>query len=136
MLRKCAFCKIEKGTPEFGKKSQRKDGLDSYCRKCNAFRTREYREREGQPYKDRQKEYQKEYKLKNRDRLKQAEENRKSPEDRERRVLGLATKVRLGPDLRIRFYDLIQKSGHNHYFNFRLTSCITLHISFTLASTA
>jgi len=41
-MKKCTKCKITKELSEFYKSSNRKDGTQSYCKKCTALRNEEY----------------------------------------------------------------------------------------------
>jgi len=63
MLKKCARCRIEKDVSEFGKKSSEKDGLQRWCKECRKEYYREYKEKNY----DRLTSYQKLYRESNKD---------------------------------------------------------------------
>jgi len=41
-MKKCALCKLDKDDSEFNKNPRNKDGLHSYCKKCNSLKTKLY----------------------------------------------------------------------------------------------
>ena len=66
----CNKCKIKKDVSEFYKRKGRGDGLSGYmykCKSCNRKTSREYNKKEGSFEK---KEYMKEYREKNKEKLK------------------------------------------------------------------
>lgn len=57
MDKQCADCKEIKNDSEFGKRSQKKDGLSAYCKSCLVLRSKAYREKNIEKVKQSNKEY-------------------------------------------------------------------------------
>ena len=50
-MKRCSKCKKRKTESEFGKKRQSKDGLKSWCKKCEREYARKYYKRKAEPLK-------------------------------------------------------------------------------------
>lgn len=66
-MKTCKKCNLEKTIDEFGRNKAKKDGLDIYCKECNALKSRKSKKD-----KEKIKQYNKEYRLKNSDNLKKS----------------------------------------------------------------
>ena len=70
-MKKCTKCQIEKHPSEFVKKKQYKDGLGSWCKKCNSIKTKEWYYQNKEKANKYAVEYQKTWKPQNEERVKE-----------------------------------------------------------------
>ena len=75
-MKKCTNCKVDKEITEFSKDKRRKDGMRSVCKLCqkeyrkkNKDKIKEYHKEHYKANKDKRKERQKEYRKKNKDKI-------------------------------------------------------------------
>lgn len=65
------MCNTEKTKTSFGKKKSTKDGLQVYCKDCRSLRTKKYRDSFSEERRKEVSQYQKDYKRKNLERIKE-----------------------------------------------------------------
>lgn len=84
-MKVCSTCKTEKPLTEFGRNTNRPDGLDNCCRDCRREIRRRYKERHPQRVKESQAKYQAKHKEDKRDYDKQYREaNKETIQQRKR----------------------------------------------------